>query len=245
MGQLNHHNGSPHGRIAFLAPKKGIKNPKTQGLIEHLAKQAGKRGAFHLLAEIDELAPAFEVLRKAGFGIYARQRIWKILETQNVNNETTKWQPIKDGDMIAVQTLFHNVVPGLVGQIESSPKKHLQGLVCLKGKDVIGYVDLRYGYQGIWAQPFIHPDVENIDEILGTMTCGIPDRRSRPIYICVRSYQSWLEPALGELDSLPSPLQAVMVKRLATRQKMALQGLPKINGQTEISAPVVQSRRNN
>jgi len=244
LGQLNHPADSPYGRVSFLAPERAIKDSKAQILLEHLAKQAGKRGAFHLLAEIDELAPAYEVLRQAGYGIYARQRIWKILEDKGEKTPSSKWLPIKDLHTIAVQTLFHNVVPGLVGQVESLPTKYLQGLVCFKNDDLIGYVDFKYGYHGIWAQPFIHPDVEDIDDHLRSMILSIPDRRTRPVYLCVRTYQSWLEPALGEMKSQSSPLQAVMVKRLAARQKLALQAIPNIEGQTEISAPVAHSNSN-
>jgi hypothetical protein len=245
LGQLSYQADSPYGRVSFLAPERAIKNCRPQALLEHLTKQAGQRGALHLLAEIDEMSPVFEVLRQAGFGIYARQRIWKILEDAQGKDFESQWQPIKDRHTIAVQTLFHNVVPGLVGQVESLPLKYLQGMVCFKDNELIGYVDLKYGYHGIWSQPFIHPDVENIDDQLSSMINSIPDRRSRPVYVCVRTYQSWLEPALGEMESQSSPLQAVMVKRLAIRKKLALQGLPYVEGQSEITAPVAHSQRNN
>ena len=204
-----------------------------------MAAQAGHQGAHHILAEVDELTPIYEVLRRAGFGIYARQRIWKIL-----GEIAVQWKAVKNRDTIAIQTLFHSVVPGLVGQVEPLNINHLQGLVCYKKDQLIGYLDMKYGPRGIWTQPFIHPDVEEIDDHLIGMICSIPDRRSRPIYICVRTYQSWLEPALGEMDSQSSPLQAVLVKRLAVRQKVALQALPKLDGQSEMSAPVAQTRRN-
>jgi hypothetical protein len=230
LGQINYQADSPYGRVSFLAPERAIKNSRPQALLEQMAKQAGQCGALHLLAEIDEMSPVFEVLRQAGFGIYARQRIWKIMEDAQGKDFESQWQPVKDRHTIAVQTLFHNVVPGMV---------------CFKDNELVGYVDLKYGYRGIWSQPFIHPDVENIDDQLSSMINSIPDRRSRPVYVCVRTYQSWLEPTLGEMESQSSPLQAVMVKRLAIRQKLALQGLPHVEGQSEITAPVVHSQRNN
>ncbi len=245
LGQINHTAESPYGRVSFLSPERAVKDARAVSLLEHLTKQAGQNGALHLLAEIDELSPAYEVLRKAGFGIYARQRIWKILEETKPNKHITGWHPTREKDSIAIQTLFHNVVPGLVGQVECLPTRHLQGLVCYKGDNLIGYTELKYGYYGIWTQPFIHPDVEDIDEYLGQLIASIPDRRSRSVYMCVRSYQSWLEPALGAMDSQSSPMQAVMVKRMAVRKKVALQSaLPAIEGQTEISAPVVRSQSN-
>ena len=245
LGQIHHTPETNFSRVSFLAPERALKDPRTMALLEYLAVQAGQNGAFHLLAEIDELSPAYEVLRRAGFGIFARQRVWKILEKTASEDTSSRWIPVKDRDTIAVQALFHNVVPGLVGQVECLPTRHLQGLVSYKGDDLIGYVSLKYGYYGIWAQPFIHPDVEQIDDHLKQLIASIPDRRSRLIYLCVRSYQSWLEPALGEMDSQSSPMQAVMVKRLALRQKVSVQSLPQIEGQTEISAPVVRSQSNN
>ena len=245
LGQIYHAVDTAFGRVSFLAPERAVNDVRSLALLEHLAKQAGQNGAFHLLAEIDELSPAYEVLRKAGFGIFARQRIWKILGKTTRRVQSPQWKPFKDQDSIAVQTLFHNVVPGLVGQVESLPTKHLQGLVCYKGDELIGYTDLKYGYYGIWTQPFIHPNVEQIDDHLNQLLISIPDRRARPIYLCVRSYQSWLEPALGGMDSQSSPEQAVMVKRLAVRKKVSIQPLPQIEGQTEITSPVVRSQPNN
>lgn len=244
LGQISHIPESPFIRVSFLAPARAIKTPKARDLIDHLSKQAGQQGAFHLLGEVDELDPVYEVLRSAGFGIFARQRIWKIMEENKGDQTFPKWVSVKDQHIVAVQSLFHNVVPGLVGQVEPLNINNLQGLVSYKDGELIGYVDLKYGHRGIWAQPFIHPDVEDIDAHLMGMIHSIPDRRGRPIYICVRTYQSWLEPALCEMNSQSSPLQAVMVKRLAVHQKVALQALPNLEGQKEITAPVAQSQRN-
>jgi hypothetical protein len=63
---------------------------------------------------------------------------------------------------------------------------------------------------------------------------------SRPIYLCVRSYQSWLEAAIKEIGAEVSPRQAVMVRQLVVQQKMtrqyALRNLD--GGQTEMTAPI-------
>lgn len=244
IGQLHHPSDSTVSRITFLAPLKRINNPRSQALIEHLSKQAGSRGAFHVLAEIDELAPIFEILRKSGFGIYARQRIWKITGEAAPTKHQSKWMAMKEKDIISVQTIFHNVVPGLVSQIEPLSIKDLQGLVCIHSESLAAFVDLKYGIHGIWAQPFVHPDVPKVDDVLYSLIASIPDRRSRPIYLCIRTYQSWLEPAIAEMESQPSPLEAVMVKRLVARKKIALQTLPNLNGQKEISAPIIHTQSN-
>jgi hypothetical protein len=77
------------------------------------------------------------------------------------------------------------------------------------------------------------------------MLQSIPDKRSRSFFVCVRTYQSWLEPALNEMNTEQGPMQAVMVKRLAIQHKVTRPfALPAIEGQPDASAPIAQSRRN-
>ena len=54
---------------------------------------------------------------------------------------------------------------------------------------------------------------------LSSLLNCVPDRRGRPVYLCVRSYQAWLEPALEDLGAKSAPRQAVMVKHLARHIK--------------------------
>jgi len=41
----------------------------------------------------------------------------------------------------------------------------------------------------------------------------------RPVYVCVRSYQAWLESVLEDMGGQVGPQQAVLVKHLAKLQK--------------------------
>ena len=47
------------------------------------------------------------------------------------------------------------------------------------------------------------------------MIQNLPNRGSRPVYVCVRSYQAWLEPVLEDLGGQAADRQAIMVKHLA------------------------------
>ena len=75
------------------------------------------------------------------------------------------------------------------------------------------------------------------------MPNNIPNRRSRPIYLCVRSYQAWLEQYFEDLGVEAGPRQAVMVKHMAVAQKSArAYALPALeSGHAEVSAPIVRS----
>jgi len=248
IGQSLHSIGAQCAQLTFLTPDESLDSAALEPLLDHLSAQAVERGAFRLLADVDERTHAFEALRQAGYAIYARQRIWQLKagpgDAASAESIPTDWRPASERDLISVRSLYNNLIPGLVQQVEPFPPSRLHGMVYRTGDDLLGYVELRYGHRGIWSQPFFHPDVEDAAGRLRSLLESTPfNRLSRPIYLCVRSYQSWLEPAMEDLGAEPGPRQAVMVKHLAIPQK-ALRPLtlPSIEGgRPEISAPISNS----
>jgi hypothetical protein len=69
--------------------------------------------------------------------------------------------------------------------------------------------------------PLIHPEATEVGAKLASMVKNLPDRRNRPVYISVRSYQAWLEPVLADLGAKAGVRQAVMVKHLVHMVKDA------------------------
>jgi hypothetical protein len=135
-----------------------------------------------------------------------------------------------------------------VQQVEPLPKKNLKGVVHYQNGELRAFVELKYGRNGIWIQPFVHPDAEGFERHLVYLLRTLPDRRDRPLYICVRSYQSWLEIAIDAMGAQPGAQQAVMVRHLtvSSRVKQAYP-LTAINGtRAEPTAPIArfeESRR--
>jgi hypothetical protein len=245
IGQAIHMAGSPAGQLTFMAPAEALDSSMVPAVLEHLAVQVGERGAFRLLADVDERSLAFEALRHASFAIYARQRVWQIKSLSRQPQKNLPWKVASERDAIAVRSLYNNVVPGLVQQVEPLNGEHLRGLVYHQGEEILAFVELRHGVRGIWAQPFVHPDAEEVTGHFVDLIQNLPYRHSRPVYLCIRSYQSWLETAVEELGAEPGPRQAVMVKHLALTQKAARSfALPALeSGHPEISAPVAHVER--
>lgn len=240
IGQMTYASGASYARLSFLAPEDAIDQGGLSALSDYMALQMGNKGAFHILADINETSQVFQLLHRAGFAIYARQRIWRLDGQPQGDQEPVPWRTALSRDAIGVRSLYCNVVPGLVQQVEPLPKKNLKGVVLYKDNDVIAFVQLKYGRNGIWAQPFIHPDVGDFDCSLVHLLHELPNRGSRPLYLCVRSYQSWLESAIGAMGAQPGPVQAVMVRHLtiAQRESQAYQ-VPAMNGtRTEPTAPI-------
>lgn len=240
IGQVTYILGSSYARLAYLAPANTIELADLSAFSDYIAGQIGGQGVFHVLAEIDESNQVYQILRRVGFAIYARQRIWRLEGMVTSEPDEASWRACRSSDIVGIRSLYGNVVPGIAQQVEPIPKNNLHGYVHYHNSDVRAFVELKYGRYGIWVQPYVHPDVENFDRKLVNLLAHLPTRRNRPLYICVRSYQSWLETAIEAIGAQPGPQQAVMVRHLtvANRVKQAYP-LTAINGtHAEPTVPV-------
>ncbi len=210
LGGIIHTLDETYARLLYLAPASHLTHPSLPPLIEHLAAQAGEWGAFHVLAEVEETSNVFPALRMGGFSVYAWQRMWDISNITEANSGSD-WTRVHSVNLPAIQGLHHQIVPPLLHPIEPAPRRAV-GLMCTE--DVKCYANVSSGIYGIVLTPLIHPDATDVAEKLITLVSGLPDRRGRPVYVCVRSYQAWLEPVLEDLGAQAGARQAVMVKHL-------------------------------
>jgi hypothetical protein len=219
LGGIIHSRDDAFAKLLYLAPLSNLGHPELPALIENLSSQAGAWGAFHVLAEVDELSDAFVPLRKSGFSVYAWQRMWKISE-KTESSSKFDWTRAKSVHLPSVQSLYHQIVPPLLQPVELQPKTPL-GWMSNDGPKC--YVSVTQGVRGIVLTPLIHPEANDVSAKLAGLIGHLPDRRNRPVYVCVRSYQAWLEPVLADLGAKAAERQAVMVKHLA---RLVKEGLP-------------------
>ena len=217
LGGIIHRQDDTFAKLYYLAPSSQLDHPHLPDLIENLSEQAGIWGAFHVLAEVDETSNVFVSLRKAGFSVYAWQRMWDVSEMADAGS-VLNWMRVKSVHVPSVQNLYHQIVPPLLHPVESQPKAAV-GWMCNEGAKC--YVSVAEGTHGIVLTPLIHPDATDVSEKLSALISNLPDRRNRPVYICVRSYQAWIEPVLADLGAKAAERQAVMVKHLVHMVKDA------------------------
>ncbi len=215
LGGVSHSRDETFAKLLYLAPSSQLDHPDLPALIESLSVQAGAWGAFHVLAEVDETSDAFVALRKAGFSVYAWQRMWDVTAITETGRSCT-WMRVKSAHVPMVQSLYYQIVPPLLQPVEPQPKRGL-GWMCDEGMRC--YVSAAHGVYGIVLAPLIHPEATDVSAKLASLISNLPDRRNRPVYLCVRSYQAWLEPVLADLGAKAGDRQAVMVKHLARMLK--------------------------
>jgi len=242
VGQCIHRSESSNARLTFLGPAEALDHASGMELVDSLAYAAGEHGAHNLVADVDEHSPAFEALRQAGFAVYARQRIWRLSggREQLPSSAADNWQPERSSDRIAAQGLYLNIVPGLIQQVEPAPSRSGHNLVHWREDELLGYLDVERGSLGTWVQPYFHPAAEDFYRLMAEFLRQTP--ADRPVYVCVRSYQSWMGRPLERLSFEPEVDQAVLVKRLtAGVRRPATIRLRRVEGTyPEPTAPIVR-----
>jgi len=241
VGQIRRRSNQPYARLTFIGPTEVLTQPQCIELLDALNRSAGEGGAQHLIAEVDETNTAFESLRRAGYATYARQRIWSLIGSPSGDATPldAAWRLEVGSDGPPIQSLYHNLVPALVQQVEPPPATNSRGFVHWDEGELLGYLDVDRGSQGVWVQPYFHPAAERIDDLLAGFLVQYPYPPSKPIYVCVRSYQGGLSQSLEHLGFEPFTDQAVMVKRLTVAiRHPARAPLPALEGtQPEPTAP--------
>lgn len=219
FGQLRFRPGDENAHLTFIAP--GYSDSGAwERLVEHLCAEAAARDAHNLVAEADEHSSEFEALRRLGFAIYTRQHIWRREKPHPPVTAIVqpRLRPQQSIDTPGIQSLYANIVPRLVQQVEPPPVRYGHGYVLEENGEIVSFFDVSRGPLGVWIQPYLHPSIsDHSTMLLADLLCRFTDRQSVPIYVCVRSHQEWLRTSLIDLDFSPWADQAVMVKRLAVR----------------------------
>jgi hypothetical protein len=167
-------------------------------LLEELIVEIGRCGVHNLVAEASESGPELPVLRRAGFAVYTRQDIW--IADQTVEGETADiLRPHEALDDWDVQVLYANILPGLIQSVEPGPP-------------------VRKGTVASWMRLLIHPNAHTKPgDIIRSALCVAEPTPKRPVYCCVRRYQSWLQTSLEIAGFRGWGSQAVLVKHIVQR----------------------------
>jgi hypothetical protein len=135
-------------------------------------------------------------------------------------------------------------VPRLVQQVEPGPQHIERGYVLYEAGELVAYLDVRRGPQGTWVEPFLHPEADEVSA--GVLHTGLEmmARREKPLFVCVRRYQNWLQEVTAAAGFEAVGGQAVMVKRLAVRlAEPVLKPLPVVEGQVPTPITSAQYRK--
>lgn len=234
--------GERSAHLSFVTPESACDSPLFSRLVEFLAYHAGEHGAFNLLAEIEDTHPALESLRRSGFAVYSWQQVWRLPDASKVQRPADGlWLASQPSDEASIRNLYQSLVPPLVQGAEPFLSRAPSGLVYRQGDEVLAFVEALSGLRGIYMVPLIHPEVQDVSALLADLIHVLPGM-GRPLYLSVRSYQSWLEYSLGQLGANAAPRQALLVKHLVMPQRAAVSRLNVLERrQAEPTTSMIQS----
>lgn len=230
IGQVNYVPGERSARLAFLMAQAEMGENSARALLENLIIRAGSWGAANVLAELDEAQAVFGMLRSVGFTVYGRQEVWQVpaLKQSAPGNEW-EWQEATPVDAGPVLRLCQALLPPLVQSAEEMFAFCPQGWVVRREEQVVGYVQVLAGSQGICLQPLFHPQIIDVRSLLVKLISRLPAMLllplERPVYVLVRAYQAGLAGILAELEGQKISQQALLVKHLAIRSRQVHQQL--------------------
>ncbi len=229
VGGITQDDGETCARLSFLAPPEATAGESILALLDHLTAQAGDWGVHHLLAEVEEQSPLYPIFRKAGFVVYAWQRIWSLGDIPTEGAPPAQWRKARPEDLPTIQTLHRHIVPALLQVIEP-PFQRAEGMILQNEEGLHGYVGMRRGPRGVLLQPLIHPDTGQVTERLRGLLQSLPRHHGGGVHLCMRSYQAWLEPVLRDLGASAGTRQAVMVRHLVASQRQEALAQAKAEG---------------
>jgi len=245
--QVLHQPGSRSAHFSFLTPEIQFEDKDISSLIDFLCFQAGEMGALNILAEIEESHELFEMLRQSGFCVFSWESIWRLPDHKNKTQQTSDWLVPTPVDENSIRTLFQTLVPPLVQNAEPFTNGDSTRLVYKKNNEVLAYVEILTGAEGIYLIPVIHPSVEDIGQLLADLIDQFSGL-GKPVFLQVRSYQAWLSESLLTIQAEPSPRFALLVKHLTASQPSKVLNMQHVrNGsrQTEPTAPILQHYTDN
>ena len=242
IGQIRHRTGDEHASLACLAPpppqhENGISQLPWLQLIDGLVHFAGRRGALRVTAEINETAyAAFEILRKAGFVVYAHQTIFQRLPAKPPTLESPKrvrLRTVMDSDLPKLLTLHKHLISSLLQQAD--PTFRADAMNCngtslvveaIQDRRLLGHLAVIEGKSGLMVKPLLHPDIIDEAQLIVAAALNTWQKAERlPLYFCVRFYQEWLGTTLRSLEMLESERQVLLVKHMSVRLETELEAL--------------------
>lgn len=243
VGQFRYRPDDYAAHIVYLAPTLSVDAEESVWLhiLDAMAREAGKHGAHSLIAEVETSSQLFETLRTARFATYSRQTIWRhapvAASAPDAADESA--YPLlteeTSRDQIGIMSLICSTIPTILQHV-TAPPGDMDGWVYRRDGQIDAYIAVSEGKHGVYVIPYIHPDV--LDEAGALIQAAIartPQARRVPIYISVRSYQSWLDGILEGLGFDAWVEQAIMVKHIAAGIRQSSFSRMRPVGQLEVA----------
>ncbi len=236
IGQVNHPPNCKAARFSYLLADGPLPGEGLAAVVDFLSYHAGETQAVNLLAEVEENSPTFEILRRCGFSAYGIASIWQLPAI--TEPQPAMWKQPLPTDEIKMRTLYQNVTPPLEQAAEPYQLNGGSYLAYRHNDEIAAWVRVHSGPLGTYLVPVVNPLAsEPLSLLQGLAGCG--KNANRPLYLQVRSHQSWLNTALEEMGARASAAYVLMTKHLAASQKVGVESRVRQGAEARQAKPTV------
>ncbi len=208
----------PHEHLAawlYVAPAAPLPADALPALADALVAHPALPGAHALWAEAPQRSPWLPALRRAGFRVFARHRVWQWLPAASPPAHAAgRWVWPSPEQRWQADRLYADLTPPLVRHLLPSPAAAPTAVVYVEGDRVRGVARWLAGERGVWVAPVLHPDLEHPDAALAALAAFLPQPK-RPRFVAVRDSQMWLESSLTALGARPGEPLALLARWIA------------------------------
>ncbi|MGB1287919.1 MAG: hypothetical protein ACPG7F_15375, partial [Aggregatilineales bacterium] len=246
VGQLRYRQEDSCAHIVYIVPEGDDEQNNSLLILDALAREAGRHGAHFLMAEIEPEHALYETLRQARFASYARQTIWRHQPVTRQHETPLRLAQATPQDEIGITSLLYNIIPTMLQHV-ALPEGDMKGLLYRHEGQIAAYIAYVEGERGIYALPFIHTDVADIAQELLEAAWTQLASDDVPLYICIRTYQYWLDSILDRMNFTSWTEQVMMVRHIAAgvHQPAFSTGKLRLQGKLEVAPPTWSIMRRN
>jgi hypothetical protein len=238
--QMRARRGRPEVDVTFLAPALEADSDAITiwyRLFAECARAVGERGGQRVFAQIPLGSGSEDVLRQAGFNMYAREEIFCLCRLPAGLKKTPHLRHHRPRDGWDLLRLYTELTPRAVQQAEGMLSPEGQGgklgewwdqargarYVFEKEGELAGAVRIQRGSAAYWLRLGLHPHARAYaGELVWSALSLLWAAPSRPIYCSVREYESGLADALMAHGFEHRQTRGLMVKHTTARVKEPL-----------------------
>jgi hypothetical protein len=226
--------GKSRAALLWLGGTAGAfgRNPDARlALLDALTAHTARRGVQSLHAEVAEGSQEQELLRQAGFAVYARQSLWRLppdvwqmmaVPDESAESAEPRFTPFTPADARDVEVLYAQLVPALVRAIEPSPPHSQAGAgqspiaathIFRHQRRLAGFAHIRTGLAAAWLHLLFSLDLPlDVAALLRPLLAGAKPALHQPLFCTLRPWAEWLAAPLRAVGFEPYASQVAMVK---------------------------------
>lgn len=219
VGQFYIADDEKNAHIVYLAPRivEGEDDSAWLVVLDAMVREAGRRGAHTLKAELSEDSPLFITLRQSGFAVYARQQLWVHRPQDGTlqSDSDVTVVPATESDQTNIAGIYARTVPSLLQHVGAVPD--LNGYLFYDNGLLLGYIHVTAGRDGLYVMPYLDYNLsaDRAAQVIVAAAVQIPRINKRLLTVCIQRHQGWLGNSLYKMGFLQGAKQAVMVKHIA------------------------------